>query len=80
MTPQEAKDLHSAWLARHRFWCEQSHGNQNRLARALGIDRRRVSQWFGPRRQSVPAWAVASLSKLTGIVHHTDHIKPLPPI
>lgn len=69
--------IHKAWLARVRLWTDETYGNQQRLATALGVDRRRVSDWLHHPAPSIPAWAVAPISRLTGVMPHTDAIPSL---
>jgi hypothetical protein len=77
MSTNPHQDVHAAWLNRVRTWLDAAHGNQQRLARALGVDRRRVSAWFNVHHPGLPAWAVAPVARLTGCEPHTDFLKPI---
>lgn len=72
-------DIHRAWLYRIRSWCDATNGNQQRLATALGVDRRRVSGWLNRTAPACPAWAVSPIERYTGVTHHVDHLRPLSP-
>ena len=39
-----------------REWCEQEHGRQTEVARVLGVDHRRLYDWFSGRIE--PSWGV----------------------
>jgi predicted XRE-type DNA-binding protein len=79
MTRDQHIAVHLAWRGRVRQWLDGANGNQARIARELGVDRRRVSHWFGNHCTDIPSWAIAPISRMTGIDHHTDHLTTLLP-
>jgi predicted XRE-type DNA-binding protein len=34
-----------------RTWCKQKHGRQTYIAKILGVDRKRISEWFARKAQ-----------------------------
>lgn len=43
-------------LAELKTWCEQEHGRQTEVAKVLGVDHRRLYDWFSGRLE--PSWGV----------------------
>jgi hypothetical protein len=39
-----------------KAWCEQEHGRQTEVAKVLGVDHRRLYDWFSGRIE--PSWGV----------------------